>query len=143
MTMNRLVTTILAASLLMAGLVACQLLQRSANKKVAKTTTMDSTTFFPAVTTKTEAFMLSLLKKYPHFFDSIIAKKDEFGVQIIYTQVDRNKNGKPIFTDHYFNVNSSNYFYPASTVKFPSAVLTLQKLNELKIAGLDKNNCCY
>ena len=61
-------------------------------------------------------------------------------VQIIYTQIDRRKNGKPEFTDHYFNVNDSSYFYPASTVKLPVAILALQKLNELKIAGLDKKS---
>ncbi len=44
------------------------------------------------------------------------------------------------FTDHYFNVSDSSYFYPASTVKLPVAILALQKLNELKIKGLDKNS---
>ncbi|HEX6847350.1 MAG TPA: serine hydrolase, partial [Chitinophagaceae bacterium] len=52
----------------------------------------------------------------------------------------RRKNGKPQFTDHYFNVSDSSYFYPASTVKLPVAILALQKLNELKIAGLNKNS---
>lgn len=60
-------------------------------------------------------------------------------VQVIYTQIERRKNGRPQFTDHYFNVNDSDYFYPASTVKLPVAILALQKLHELKIAGLDKN----
>ena len=50
------------------------------------------------------------------------------------------KTGRPEFTDHYFNVNDSSYFYPASTVKLPVAILALQKLNELKITGLDKNS---
>ena len=33
-----------------------------------------------------------------------------------------------------------HYFYPASTVKLPVAILALQKLNELKITGLDKRS---
>ena len=73
------------------------------------------------------------------FFSSTVSKP-EHKVQIIYTQIDRRKNGKPEFTDHYFNINDSSYFYPASTVKLPVAVLALQKLNELKIAGLNKNS---
>ena len=69
---------------------------------------------------------------------SVISNPDH-KVQIIYTQIDRRKNGKPQFTDHYFNVDDSAYFYPASTVKLPVAILALQKLNELKVHGLDKN----
>ena len=40
-------------------------------------------------------------------------------------------------TNHSFNLNPI-YFYPASTVKLPIAILALQKLNELKKPGLDK-----
>ena len=86
-----------------------------------------------------DTLLETLLSKYPQLFDTIIKKKNEFNVQVIYTQIDRKKNGGAVFTDHYFNVNKENYFYPASTVKFPIAVLALQKLNELKIPGLDMN----
>src|SRR6266513_5734400 len=83
--------------------------------------------------------LLNILHNYPKFFDSIMSKKDELNVQIIYSQIDRKKNGKAKFTDHYFNYNPGKYFYPASTVKLPVAILALQKLNKLKIPGLDKN----
>ena len=59
-------------------------------------------------------------------------------IQIIYTQIDRTNSGNPNFSDHSFNLNDSDYFYPASTVKLPVAILALQKLNELRIAGLNK-----
>lgn len=48
-------------------------------------------------------------------------------VQIRYTEIDR-KNDIFEFTDHDFNVNDSIYFYPASSVKFPIAILALEKL---------------
>src|SRR5688572_15846217 len=86
----------------------------------------------------THTFYADLLKQYPDFFQSVLSNPDN-KVQIIYSQIDRRKNGKPEFTDHYFNINDSTYFYPASTVKLPIAILALQKLNKLKIAGLDKN----
>ena len=86
----------------------------------------------------THTFLVDLLKQYPDFFQSVLSNPDN-KVQIIYSQIDRRKNGKPEFTDHYFNINDSSYFYPASTVKLPIAILALQKLNDLKIAGLDKN----
>ncbi|NAY93301.1 hypothetical protein GTQ34_15425 [Muricauda sp. JGD-17] len=61
-------------------------------------------------------------------------------VQIRYTQID-GKNDSVIFKDFDFQVNFSHYFYPASTVKFPAAVATLEKLNE--IDSLDMNTCFY
>ena len=72
------------------------------------------------------------------FLDSILKNKDSLGIKIIYTQIDRSKKGKAKFSDHYFNLENDTYFYPASTVKLPVAILALQKLNELKIPGLDK-----
>src|SRR6188768_2054540 len=87
----------------------------------------------------TNPFLVDILKQYPAFFQSVLSNPDN-KVQIIYTQIDRGNNGNPKFTDHYFNINDSSYFYPASTVKLPIAILALQKLNELKIAGLDKNS---
>lgn len=95
----------------------------------------DSTMSFSGTT---HAFLVDLLKQYPDYFLSVVSNPDT-KVQIIYTQIDRRKNGKPRFTDHYFNVSDTSYFYPASTVKLPVAILALQKLNELKIPGLNKN----
>lgn len=50
-------------------------------------------------------------------------------IQIRYTQIDR-RNDSIIFKDFDFQVDKNDYFYPASTVKFPVAVATLEKLNE-------------
>ncbi len=87
-----------------------------------------------------DTFINNLLANYPYLFDAILSQKDELGIQIIYTQINRGKKEKDEvkFTDHTFNLGA-DYFYPASTVKLPIAILALQKLNELKIPGLDKN----
>ena len=86
-----------------------------------------------------DSFMHNLLAAYPRFFDAILQNREQYRAQVIYTQIDRNKKGKPEFRNHFFNVNDQEYFYPASTVKFPVAVLALQKLKELNIPGLDMN----
>ena len=91
------------------------------------------------ITGITHTLLVDLLKQHPDHFKALLANP-EYKVQIIYSQIDRRKNGKAEFTDRYFNVSDSAYFYPASTVKLPVAILALQKLNELKIAGLDKNS---
>lgn len=82
----------------------------------------------------------SLLERNPLFFDAVLKKRDDLKIQIIYTSIDRDKKNKIKFTGHSFQLDSGNYFYPASTVKLPVAILALQRLHELKIAGLDKNS---
>ncbi|MFD2101768.1 serine hydrolase [Flagellimonas iocasae] len=56
-------------------------------------------------------------------------------IQIRYTQIDR-RNDSIRFTDFDFQVNKDNYFYPASTAKFPAAVATLEKLHEIDSLSL-------
>ena len=88
---------------------------------------------------KTDSMLVGLLKQYPGYFDSILQYRKEWNVQIIYTQVNRDKHNNPAFSDYYFNIDSSQYFYPASTVKLPTAVLALQRLHELSSAGISKS----
>lgn len=88
---------------------------------------------------KTTIFLEELLNQYPDYFGNILKNRNNWNVQIIYTQIDRGANGIPALKNFYFNVNPDRYFYPASTIKLPLSMLSLQKLNELNITGLDKN----
>ena len=97
------------------------------------------TTAVPADSVRTDAFLEDIMAKNPQFFAEILKNRMEWNVQVIYTQVDRGANGIPSLKNHYFNVNPARYFYPASTVKFPVSLLALQRLNELKDKGIDKN----
>lgn len=86
----------------------------------------------------TDVFLEQLLAAEPGLTEALTHRK-ESNTQVIYTQVDRGANGVPVLTHHYFNVNPAQYFYPASTVKFPVSLLALQRLNELKDKGINKN----
>lgn len=88
---------------------------------------------------KTNTFISDLLARYPLYFDTLLKHNDKWHIQIIYTQINRTATNKPVFTNYYFGVDSAQYYYPASTVKMPVAFLALQKLNELNIAGLNRN----
>lgn len=68
-------------------------------------------------------------------FDSILPQPHVYEVQIIYTQIDRDKYQMPHFTSWHWNVDSTRYFYPASTVKMPLALLALEKINDLRRSG--------
>ncbi|WP_299443040.1 serine hydrolase [uncultured Aquimarina sp.] len=60
-------------------------------------------------------------------------------VQILYSQIDRDENEEVTFTDYEFNVSDSTYFYPASSVKFPIALVALERLKELQENGVSIN----
>jgi hypothetical protein len=79
-----------------------------------------------------------MLLSNPQYFGAVLQNRQQWNVQVIYTRIDRGANGMPALKHHYFNVNPSNYFYPASTVKFPVSMLALQRLNELKEKGIDR-----
>lgn len=92
----------------------------------------------PADPAVTSPFLDQLLSRQP-WLDSLKKKRKELNIQIVYTQIDRGINGLPAFTHHFYNLNDSSYFYPASTVKLPVCILALQKLGELADKGIDKN----
>src|SRR5258705_1924502 len=65
-------------------------------------------------------------------FQSVIQHPETYRFQVIYTQINRDKNNIPSFTNCYYNYDSLQYFNPASTVKLPLAFLSLEKLDQLK-----------
>ena len=67
-----------------------------------------------------------------------IQNLEKYEIQIIYTKIEKDENGKKKLQTFSFNENSNKYFYPASTVKFPAAILALEKLNDLNISGVNK-----
>lgn len=71
------------------------------------------------------------------FLLQVLNHPDSFQYQVIYTQINRDKKNQPIFTNHFLHVNRNRYFNPASTVKLPTALVALEKLNTLRKPGLD------
>jgi hypothetical protein len=66
----------------------------------------------------------------------VVDNIDRHELQILYTQIDRT-NGQIQLVDHKFGVNDSAYFYPASTVKFPIALLALEEISQREDFSLD------
>ncbi|WP_431241786.1 serine hydrolase [Flavobacterium sp. P21] len=78
-----------------------------------------------------------ILKSDNSAIKKVADQPEHYELQIIYTSVKRKNDGKVILKDYKYNVDASNYFYPASTVKLPISVLALEKLNKMK--DLDVN----
>ncbi|MEZ4994527.1 MAG: serine hydrolase [Saprospiraceae bacterium] len=82
--------------------------------------------------------LVQLIREGKSNFGAWAQDPEHYEIQVIYTQVDRDEQGKPKFRTYTYGLQEGSYFYPASTVKMPAALLALEKLNELRILGLDK-----
>ena len=88
---------------------------------------------------KTDSLLQNILLRNSNpLLQQVLKQKDSFRLQVIYTQINRDKNNNPSFRNYYFNVDSNIYFNPASTVKLPLALLALEKLNTIKAKGVNK-----
>ncbi|WP_165903717.1 serine hydrolase [Hymenobacter gummosus] len=63
---------------------------------------------------------------------SVVQQAEKYELQIIYTRIDRDVQNQPHFTQYDYRLDERAYFNPASLVKLPVAILSLQKLNELR-----------
>jgi len=87
-----------------------------------------------------DELLKTLMESNPKQFSHILNDQSGLQVQIIYSEINRDKKNKVQFRDHFYNVDDQRYFYPASTVKLPIAILALEKIRELAIPGLDRNS---
>jgi hypothetical protein len=88
---------------------------------------------------KNDAILKNILLANPDsLLQAVINQPDTYRYQIIYTQITRDKNNNPSFKNLYCNVDAQRYFNPASMVKMPLAFLSLEKLNTMKVPGVNK-----
>ncbi|MBO3270286.1 serine hydrolase [Hymenobacter defluvii] len=79
----------------------------------------------------------SLLRTNP-LLQPVLQHASTYEVQILYTQIDRDSQNQPHFTQHTFRLSDKQYFNPASLVKLPTAALALEKINRLHQPGLTR-----
>ncbi|MFZ5971261.1 MAG: serine hydrolase [Bacteroidota bacterium] len=85
-----------------------------------------------------EHLLTNLMKSRPALFQAYLDSAEAWEIQVIYTQINRDSANRPHFRSFTFRADSTEYFYPASTVKLPMVLLALEKLNRLQVPGLDK-----
>ncbi|MCB1845701.1 MAG: serine hydrolase [Halioglobus sp.] len=74
-----------------------------------------------------------LLESQPERFATVMKDPQRYRVQIIYTRIDRDAANNPSFRSYSYRLNKDEYFYPASTVKLPTALIALETLNRLGV----------
>ena len=80
----------------------------------------------------------TVLQKQHPAIQKVMKNPEGYEVQVLYTQIDTDSGGKTIFTDYSFQLDAENYFYPASSVKLPAAVLALEHMdNTVDVSATD------
>ena len=79
-------------------------------------------------------------------FPNVVRSPEKHRLQILYTQINRNQKNEPTFKTFSFGVDTSRYFYPASSTKLPIAVLAVEKarmINEIDIYDIPISKITY
>ena len=77
-----------------------------------------------------------LLQSEEPVIKKVISNLESHEIQILYTRILRDSEGQPSFERFEFQQDANQYFYPASTVKLPVAILSLQKIRKLQSKGI-------
>jgi Beta-lactamase enzyme family len=79
---------------------------------------------------QTDPFLKELLLRNIGKFEKVFSDPRKYRLQVVYSRIDRSRKGKAYFTDYQFNVDPNLYFYPASTIKMPIALLAIEKMRQ-------------
>ena len=77
----------------------------------------------------------SILSEMSKEFSTILSQAEKYEIQIRYTQIEALENGELQTNTFSFREDATHYFYPASAVKMPVAILALEKLERLQSEG--------
>lgn len=90
---------------------------------------------------KTDTLLIEkLMNQHPDLFSSVLNHPQKNQIQVLYTQVNRDSKNKISFKSYSYNLDDHRYFYPASTVKLAAVIYALEKINELKVKGLNASS---
>ena len=84
----------------------------------------------------TSTILDKVLNKNIYELQKVLKNKEKHDLQILLNEIKRDDSGKAVFKEDAFQLDEGHYFYPASTAKLPIAILSLQKINELRSNGL-------
>ena len=87
-------------------------------------------------TRKNKVIQNILLQSEEPVIKKVISNLESHEIQILYTRILRDSEGQPSFERFEFQQDANQYFYPASTVKLPVAILSLQKIRKLQSQGI-------
>lgn len=89
---------------------------------------------------RTDPFLKQLLNgQKDSLLHHVLEHPETYRYQFIYTQINRDAKNNATLTNYYYRFDSLQYFNPASTVKLPLALLSLEKIRSLEKYGVNMN----
>ncbi len=79
-----------------------------------------------------EPFLLYRLMQQDDVLSRYLLEAADLDIQILFTRICRDSSGEPVLYRHTFRLDEKAYFNPASLVKWPLILLTMEKVNELR-----------
>ncbi|WP_200585330.1 serine hydrolase [Pedobacter segetis] len=79
-----------------------------------------------------------IFERNPKIFEAFLKPNNKNELQIILTQINRDRKNKAYFRTFDYQLDDKNYFYPGESVKLPLAIFALEKLNRFDLGYLDK-----
>lgn len=80
----------------------------------------------------------NLMKARPYWFGKVLKNPAKYEVQILYTQINRDKKNKPVYKDFSYRLNPRAYLNPASVVKLPLSLLAMEKMHQANLLDVNK-----
>jgi len=80
---------------------------------------------------KSENALMEIMHQHPAQFDSVLAHKDRYRLQIVYTRIERDARNRPHVTTWCLDTGKY-YYYPASMIKLLEIPLAMEKINLIK-----------
>ncbi len=108
-------------------------------RKVVKQPVDSASTTAPRVVPDlaSDAWFQQFLKENASQFGGILEQAAVLNLQIIYTEIKRDRANLPSFVTHYFQKGGSTFTHTAQAVGLPLAILALQKVNSLADKGIN------
>ena len=80
---------------------------------------------------KNENALMEIMKQHPAQFDSVLAHKEKYRLQIVYTRIDRDAKNQPHVTTWCLDTGKY-YYYCASMIKLLEIPLAMEKIDHIK-----------
>ncbi len=80
-----------------------------------------------------------ILSKGGPIIKRVLNNKSQYEIQLLHTSISHPADDELRFINHAYNIDTTQYFYPASTVKMPVAFLALEYINALSKSDPDIN----
>jgi hypothetical protein len=76
------------------------------------------------------------LMQGPEILRKVVAQAERYNLQILLTEIEAPLSASPQFRQSAFHVRDEIYFNPASTVKLPTAIFAMERLDAIRKEGI-------